>query len=120
MRPYEIMLILDASLDEDVIRASVDRTTAAIKAGGGTPGKVDRWGRRRFAYELKHQHEGYYVLIEATAAPSALADLDRMLRLTDEVIRHKIIRVPDLVAGRSPRPVTADGDAAAAPDAPGV
>ena len=101
MRPYEVMIILNASLDEDVIRAVVDRSTEAIKAGGGTPGKVDRWGKRRFAYEVKHQIEGYYVLIDATAEPAAMAGLDRMLHLADEVIRHKIIRLPDKVAGRS-------------------
>src|SRR3954451_25493923 len=64
MRPYEVMIILNAGLDDDVIRAVVDRSTEAIRAGGGTPGKVDRWGKRRFAYEVKHQVEGYYVLID--------------------------------------------------------
>jgi small subunit ribosomal protein S6 len=120
MRPYEVMIILNASLDEDVIRAAVDRATQAIKAGGGTPGKVDRWGKRRFAYEVKHQTEGYYVLIDATAEPSAMADLDRMLHLADEVIRHKIIRLPDKVAGRTPRPVPVDSHPVAENNANGA
>ena len=111
MRPYEVMVILDARLEDEVIRAAVDRSTQVIRAGGGTPGKVDRWGKRRFAYELRHQSEGYYVVIEATAEPAAMADLDRMLHLADEVIRHKIIRLPDKVAGRSPRPAPVDTDA---------
>lgn len=100
MRPYEVMVILDVSLDEDVIRATVDRATSLIKSKGATLGKVDQWGRRRFAYEIKHHNEGYYVLIETAAEPPVMADLDRMLHLADEVIRHKIIRLPDKVAGR--------------------
>ncbi len=120
MRPYEVMIILNASLDEDVIRAAVDRSTQVIKAGGGTPGKVDRWGKRRFAYEVKHQTEGYYVLIDATAEPSAMADLDRMLHLADEVIRHKIIRLPDKDAGRTPRPVPVDSHPVAEKNANGA
>jgi len=95
------MVILDAGLDEEVIRATVDRATDAITSRGGNPGKVDRWGKRRFAYELNHRSEGYYVVIEATAEPSVMAELDRMLRLTDEVIRHKIIRLPEKLSGRS-------------------
>ena len=101
MRPYEVMVILDAGLEEDAIRVVVDRATELISARGGNPGRVERWGKRRFAYELRHRWEGYYVLIEATAEPEAMADLDRTLRLADEVIRHKIIRLPDEVAGRA-------------------
>ncbi|HLI23406.1 MAG TPA: 30S ribosomal protein S6 [Acidimicrobiales bacterium] len=100
MRPYEVMVIFDAALEEEAIRAVVDRTTQLITERGGTPGRVDRWGKRRFAYEVHHRSEGYYVLIEATAEPAVMADLDRMLRLADEVIRHKVIRLPDKVAGR--------------------
>jgi small subunit ribosomal protein S6 len=100
MRPYEVMVILDAGLEEDAIRAAVDRATSLIESRGGKPGRVDHWGRRRFAYELKHRWEGYYVLLEATAEPAVMAELDRSLRLADEVVRHKIIRLPDSVAGR--------------------
>lgn len=95
MRHYEVMVILDAGLEEDAIRAVVDRATQLITNGGGTVDKVDRWGKRRFAYEVHHRSEGYYVLIEALAEPAPLADVDRMLGLADEVIRHKIIRLPD-------------------------
>ena len=58
---------------------SVDRATELIRARGGNPGRVDRWGKRRFAYELHHRWEGYYVLLEATAEPAAMAELDRVL-----------------------------------------
>ena len=103
MRPYEVMVILDAGLDDDAIRAAVDRITQLISARGGTPGRVDRWGKRRFAYELHHRWEGYYVLLDMTADVPVVAELDRMLALADEVIRHKVIRLPEKVAGRAPR-----------------
>ncbi len=99
MRPYEVMIILDASLEEDAIRAVVDRATEVIRSRGGNLGRVDRWGKRRFAYELDHRWEGYYILLEITAEPAALTELARVLSLTDEVLRHKVIRLPDRVAG---------------------
>ena len=101
MRPYEVVIIFDAGLEEDAIRGVLERATATINKQGGTPGKVERWGRRRFAYELNHRSEGYYTLVEFTAEPAAVAELDRVLFLADEVVRHKIIRIPDGVAGRA-------------------
>jgi small subunit ribosomal protein S6 len=113
MRPYEVMVILDASLDEDVIRTTLDRASKLISDGGGNVGRIDRWGRRRFAYEVAHRTEGYYALIEATAEPTAMAPVDRMLSLADEVIRHKVIRLPDKVAGRVSRPAASQPTPAA-------
>ncbi|MGQ0520499.1 MAG: 30S ribosomal protein S6 [Actinomycetota bacterium] len=115
VRPYEVMVILDPGLEDDVIRSSIDRATQVITANGGNAGRVDRWGKRRFAYELHHRWEGYYVLIEASAEPAAMAELDRMLSLADEVIRHKVIRLPDVVANRA-RPATATTSSGAAAD----
>lgn len=113
MRPYEVMVILDPALEEDDIRATIDRATGIISARGGEPGRVDRWGKRRFAYELHHRWEGYYVLIEAAAEPAAMAEVSRVLTLSDAVIRHKVIRLP--VAATRARPVAA----ATAPSADG-
>lgn len=103
MRPYEVMIIFDVDREEDDIRQIVDRVEDAVKARGGTPGSVDYWGRRAFAYELKHRSEGYYVLAEMTAEPETMAEIHRMLTLEDAVLRHKVIRQPDDVAGRRPR-----------------
>jgi small subunit ribosomal protein S6 len=125
LRPYEIMVILDVGLEEDAIRASIDRATDLITSRGGTVGRVDRWGKRRFAYELHHRWEGYYVLIGASAEPAVMAELDRMLHLADEVIRHKVIRLPESAVRRArpaatPQPVAvgaeADTTANGAPD----
>ncbi len=110
MRPYEVMIILDPTLEEAALREQVDRSTDIIRSGGGSPGRVDRWGKRRLAYEINHQREGYYVLVEANAEPEAMATLDRALHLADEVLRHKIVRIPDRVAGRVPRSVPPPGE----------
>ena len=109
MRPYEVMVIYDPSLEEDAIRAAVDRSTELVRSRCGNPGRVDRWGKRRLAYEIRHQREGYYVLIDASAEPAVMAELDRALTLADEVLRHKVIRLPDRVAGRPARPASRPG-----------
>jgi len=115
VRPYEVMVIFDASADPSAIQAVVDRTVETIRTSGGNPGTVDRWGRRPFAYEVNHKREGYYVLIELTGETRTVDDLGRLLTLADEVIRHKVIRLPDQVAGLAKgqaAPETASADSA--------
>ncbi len=99
MRPYEVMIILDADLEEEKIRSEVDRYLEIIKAKGAEPGFVDLWGKRRFAYEVGHRWEGYYVVLQAKAEPAAMDELHRVLSLADEVIRHKVLRIPEEVYG---------------------
>jgi small subunit ribosomal protein S6 len=117
MRQYEVMVILDAGLEDDAIRATVDRATNSLTSNGATVGKVDRWGKRRFAYEVNHRTEGYYLLINFEAEPVAISELDRMLGLADEVIRHKVIRLPEKVivvaaSGATKAPNAASSDSA--------
>lgn len=100
MRPYESMIIFDPEAEESAVTAVLDRGLELVRSNGGTPGTVDRWGKRTLAYEIRKKREGYYVLVEFTAEPKATAELDRHLTLSDEVIRHKIIRLPEKVAGR--------------------
>src|SRR5438067_12116197 len=88
VRPYEVMVILDAGLEEEAIRSAIDRTTELIRSRGGSVASVDRWGRRRFAYELKHRWEGYYGLLRADADPSVMIEVARFLYLAGEVLRH--------------------------------
>src|ERR1700736_6226693 len=115
MRHYEVMVILDAGLEEDAIRTIIDRVTQIVTTGGGTVERVDRWGKRRFAYEVHHLTEGYYVLVESTAEPAVLAEVDRMLGLADEVIRHKVIRLPEKkTVVKASRPSAPDSAPAAA------
>lgn len=99
MRAYELMVIIDAELDDEVIDATVKRIAGLLDQRGATVKSEDRWGRRRFAYEINHKHEGYYVLWEFVGG-SDLDQLERALRLADETIRHKVVRLPDNEAAR--------------------
>jgi small subunit ribosomal protein S6 len=88
------MLILPADADEALVSTAVDRIAKAIEPAGGSVSGIDRWGRRRFAYEINDQHEGYYVVLRFTGDPSIQPELDRVLNIADEVIRHKIVVAP--------------------------
>jgi small subunit ribosomal protein S6 len=101
MRPYEVMVIFDTGAEPPAIQAVVDRAIETVRANDGTPGHVDRWGRRPFAYEVKHRREGYYVLVEFSGTSQTVAELDRLLSLADEVLRHKVIRLPEKAVRRS-------------------
>ena len=114
MRPYEVMIIFDADLEEETIRAAVGRYTQLIESKGAEPGYIDYWGKRRFAYEVNHRQEGYYVVLQAMAEPPAMDELHRVLSLADEVIRHKVLRIPAEVYGP---PSTAGRQASSAADA---
>jgi len=100
MRAYEVMVICDGELDESAVSGVINQITAQVDAAAGTIAKTDKWGRRRFAYEINHKNEGFYVVFEIEAEPGALDGVDRMLQLADEVVRHKIIRLPDAEAHR--------------------
>ena len=100
MRAYELMLICDGGLEESEVAKIINQVTAEVQEAGGTVPKTDKWGRRRFAYEINHKTEGFYVVFEIEAEPGALDRLDRTLRLADDVVRHKIIRLPDAEAFR--------------------
>jgi len=95
LREYECMLILPAEADEALVSTAVERITKIISPAGGEIRKLDRWGRRRFAFEIKHLHEGYYVVVQFSADPAAQTELDRTLKLADEVIRHKVMLLPE-------------------------
>ena len=99
MRAYELMVIIDAELDDEVIEATVKRIAGLLDQRGATVKSEDRWGRRRFAYEINHKHEGYYVVFEFVGG-SDLDSLERALRLADETVRHKVVRLPDAEAAR--------------------
>ena len=89
------MLILSAEADESVVSTAVDRIAKVVSGSGGEVSNIDRWGRRRFAYELQHQTEGYYVVVNFTAEPTIQSELERVLNLADEIIRHKVMLLPE-------------------------
>ena len=92
MRHYELMVILDPELEERTIAPSLDRFLTVVTNSGGTVGKVDIWGRRRLAYEIKKQVEGIYAIVDIEAEPAAVAELDRQLNLNESVLRTKLMR----------------------------
>ena len=99
MRPYEVMVIFGADMEEEAVRSAVDRATQLLQSRGAELGYVDFWGKRRFAYRLKHRWECYYVVFQAKAEPAAMDELNRTLSLADEVLRHKVLRIPEAVYG---------------------
>ena len=92
MRPYESMIVFDTTVDAQSIQVSLDRALETIRTSGGNPGTIDRWGKRPLAYEIKKRKEGYYVLVEFSGESATVVALDRILTLSDEVLRFKILR----------------------------
>jgi small subunit ribosomal protein S6 len=99
MRAYELMVIADGDLEDNNVEATVRRVQEQIKAKGGDVRKTDRWGKRRFAYEIDKKSEGYYVVIEFVGG-EGLAELEHQFRLADDLVRHKLLRLPDAEAAR--------------------
>jgi small subunit ribosomal protein S6 len=94
MRHYEMMIILDPALEERTIQPSLDQFLQVVRSAGGTVDKVDIWGRRRLSYDIDKKSEGIYTVVDLTAEPDAVKELDRQLGLNEAVLRTKIIR-PD-------------------------
>ena len=95
------MFIVDSTLDDQVVQNVVNRSLDQIKGIGATVGRVEKWGRRKLAYPILKKADGYYTLVEMTAEPQTIAELDRKFILADEILRHKIMQVPAVAAGRS-------------------
>lgn len=94
MRHYEVMVILDPNLEERTIAPSLDAFLNVVKKDGGTVEKVDIWGKRRLAYEIAHNTDGIYAVIDLHAEPASVRELDRQLNLNESVLRTKVLR-PD-------------------------
>ena len=92
MRHYEVMVILDSDLEERTVAPSLDQYLNVIRNSGGSVEKTDVWGRRRLAYEIDKKTEGIYAVIDLSAEPAAVAELDRQLRLNESVLRTKVLR----------------------------
>ncbi len=93
MRAYEVMVILDPSLEERTIEPSLDKYLNVIRKDGGNVEKVDVWGRRRLAYEVKKNAEGIYAIVSLQAEPATVKEFDRQLTLNESVLRTKVQRV---------------------------
>ena len=100
MRAYELMVICDGDLDESTVAGVINRIHADVDQAAGRVVTTDKKGKLRFAYEINKKLEGFYVVLEVLAEPGALDRLENNLRLADEVVRHKLIRLPDAEADK--------------------
>jgi small subunit ribosomal protein S6 len=92
VRHYEVMVILDPTLDERTVGPNLDKLLSVVPQQGGKIDKVDIWGRRRLAYEIAKQSEGIYAVVDLTAEPATVSELDRQLGLNETVLRTKVLR----------------------------
>ena len=95
MREYEVMVIFDPDTEERTVQPTLDKHLKVITNGGGTVDNVDIWGRRRLAYEIRKKSEGIYAVINVTAEPNDIKELDRQFTINESIMRTKVIR-PDL------------------------
>ena len=94
MRPYEVMVIFDPDTEERLVQPTLEQYLTVITNGGGTVDNLDIWGRRRLAYEIQKKSEGIYAVINLTAQPDDVKELDRQFRINESIMRTKVIR-PD-------------------------
>lgn len=92
MRHYEIMIILEPETDERTVAANLEKLLQVVPSNGGSIDKVDIWGKRRLAYEIKKKSEGFYVVVDMTTTPETAQELDRQLGLNETVLRTKLLR----------------------------
>lgn len=92
MRHYEIMIILEPETDERTVAANLEKLLQVVPNNGGSIDKVDIWGKRRLAYEIKKKSEGFYVVVDMTTTPATAQELDRQLGLNETVLRTKLLR----------------------------
>ena len=92
MRHYELMIILDPNLEEKTVQPSLDQFLTVVTTGGGKVEKVDIWGKRRLAYQILKKSEGFYAVVDLTAEPGTVLELDRQLNLNETILRTKVTR----------------------------
>ena len=92
MRKYETIFILHPSLDEEAVKANIEKFKGVIENGGGTVENVDFWGKRKLAYEIAKVNEGFYTLINFESNTELPKELDRVFIITDDVIRHIVVK----------------------------
>jgi small subunit ribosomal protein S6 len=102
LREYEVLYILRADLDDDKVQDAVKKVNTLLERSGGMIERTNLWGKRKLAYEVKHQKEGSYVLQDFQLDPDRVPELEAALKITEEVLRHLIVRKPEKAA-----PVTA-------------
>ena len=92
MNSYELLYILNNELADEAKDETIDKLNAVVTANGGTVDNVDKWGTRRLAYPINYKNEGYYVLVNFTAPATLPDELERVMRITDAVVRFMIVK----------------------------
>ncbi|MDR1431168.1 MAG: 30S ribosomal protein S6 [Propionibacteriaceae bacterium] len=95
MRKYEVMVIVDPDVDDRLVNGLLEKPLKAFTKANGTVDNIDVWGRRRLAYPINKKSEGIYVVLNLTAEPAVVKELDRQFTLNEQIMRTKVIR-PDL------------------------
>jgi len=98
LRDYEVLYIVRADLDDDKVQDVIKRVNTLIERSGGTAERTNLWGKRKLAYEVKHQKEGAYVLQDFRVDPQRIPEIEAALKITEEVLRHLIVRKPEKAA----------------------
>jgi len=98
LRDYEVLYIVRADLDDEKVQDAVKRVNTLIQRSGGALERTNLWGKRKLAYEVKHQKEGSYVLQDFQLDPDRVPELEAGLKITEEVLRHLIVRKPEKAA----------------------
>ncbi len=99
-RAYELMVIIDSDVGTADVEPVINRVADLVAGEGGKIASTDNWGRRKFAYKINHKTEGTYVVWEIVTETAGLPDTERRLRLADDIVRHKLFRLPDAEADR--------------------
>ena len=92
MSKYELALVVNAKIEDDAREAVVEKAKNYVTRYGGTITEVEEWGKKRLAYPINKQNEGYYVLINFSSNPEFIDELERVYNITDEVIKHIVIK----------------------------
>ncbi|BAU31085.1 30S ribosomal protein S6 [Microcella alkaliphila] len=111
MHQYELMVILDPEIDERTVAPSLDKFLGVVRNAGGSIENVDIWGKRRLAYEINKKSEGIYAVVNFTATSEATVELDRQLKLSEAVMRTKVLRAEEAIANLAAAKAEADAKA---------
>jgi small subunit ribosomal protein S6 len=115
LRAYEAAIVFRPELDGEALERAIERVARVVRERGGEPGTPERWGRRRLAYEIQHMHEGVYVFLPFKAGNGVVPEVERHLRISDDVLRYMVVRPTENPPPRAAQPTSAAPEAAASP-----
>lgn len=95
MPAYELMYIVRPELDDEAVQQAIDRVSQLVESNGGQVRKVTPWGKRRLAYSVRDQREGYYVVADVELDRTQVQEIERVLKISDTVFRHLLVRQPE-------------------------